>query len=278
MDNDFRSLTDTQWAFIEGLMDQNLPPERGTPRANLRSVWNSILYLLSQGCRWIDIPNDRSVYAARATAHAWMLRWQYEGVFDRVLSGLLQLAVKQKKIDLTQVSVDGLFPPAPGGGSEVGRGYKGKGVLLHLLVDNSGLPLAMSSTPANGDERRQVLQLLQQSQTLKHRKTLCSRPMMVLQADKGYDASWLRQELIKRKIFPFIPRRQMGKPSPDRPRTREVAETFHIKSNRWAVERAFAWLKRKFRRLMLRWERLPVAWNAFVTLALIRYWQQLLIR
>jgi hypothetical protein len=60
---------------------------------------------------WVDIPVDRSTYAARAAAHAWMLRWQHEGVFDRVLSGLLQLAVDHKKIDLTQVSVDGPFSP-----------------------------------------------------------------------------------------------------------------------------------------------------------------------
>lgn len=101
--------------------------------------------------------------------------------------------------------------------------------------------------------------------------------MMVLQADKGYDASWLRQELMNHQIFPFIPRRTMGKITPERPRTREVAKVFHIKSTRWVVERTFAWLKRKFRRLMLRWERLPVAWSAFATLALIRYWQQYLV-
>ena len=114
MHTEFSTLTDTQWAVIQGLMDQDLPPERGTPRANFRTVWNSILYVLSRGCRWIDLPINRSIYAARATAHAWMLRWQQEGVFDRVLSGLLQLAMQQKKIDLTQVSVDGSFSPCTG--------------------------------------------------------------------------------------------------------------------------------------------------------------------
>jgi hypothetical protein len=31
--------------------------------------------------------------------------------------------------------------------------------------------------------------------------------MMILEADKGYDVSWLRQELLNPQIFPFIPKR-----------------------------------------------------------------------
>ncbi|MCB1112576.1 MAG: transposase [Chlamydiia bacterium] len=113
MDNDFTALTDDQWSLIQTLMEYDLPPERGTPRANFRLVWNSILYVLCRGCRWVDIPKNRSIYAARATAHAWLLRWQHQGVFDRVLSGLLQIALKEKKVDLTQVCVDGSFSPCP---------------------------------------------------------------------------------------------------------------------------------------------------------------------
>jgi transposase len=139
----------------------------------------------------------------------------------------------------------------------VGRGYKGKGVLLHLLVDHHGLPLAITSTPANGDERRQVLPLLKQSKVQKHTEDLCKRPMMILEADKGYDASWLRQELLNRNIFPFIPKRRIGRPGLGGPNTREIAKAFSITSTRWTVERSFAWLKRKFRRLLLRWERRP---------------------
>jgi hypothetical protein len=47
----------------------------------------------------------------------------------------------------------GLFPPSPGGGQEVNHGYKGKGSLLHLLIDGTGNPLAITTTDANGDEQ-----------------------------------------------------------------------------------------------------------------------------
>jgi hypothetical protein len=34
-----------------------------------------------------------------------------------------------------------LFPPGKGGGQGVDYGYKGKGVLIHLIVDKNGAPL-----------------------------------------------------------------------------------------------------------------------------------------
>lgn len=172
----------------------------------------------------------------------------------------------------------GLFPPAPGGGAEVCRGYKGKGSLLHLLTDYNGNPLAITTTAANGDERKQVSKLLDRSGIASYDRNLRKRSMIILEGDKGYDSNKVRQMLLNRGIFPFIPRRRIGKPSPDRPTQKEVAEFFKIKSVRWKVERTFAWLKRKYRRLLMRWERLPSAWNAFATLALVHFWQVNLFR
>lgn len=54
-----------------------------------------------------------------------------------------------------------LFPLAPGGGQQVEYGYKGKGVLMHLLVDSHGRPVLIKNTGAKGDEKKQALQLLQ---------------------------------------------------------------------------------------------------------------------
>jgi hypothetical protein len=52
------------------------------------------------------------------------------------------------------------FPPGKGGGEGVAHGRKGKGILIHSLTDVVGMPLAHRTTPANGDERAQVLPLL----------------------------------------------------------------------------------------------------------------------
>jgi len=162
-----------------------------------------------------------------------------------------------------------LFPPAPGGGSGVAHGYKGKGTLIHLLVDKRGHPICATTTAANGDERKQVMPLLKCFEKLPVRNR---KIMIILEADGGYDANWLRAKLFAKNIFPCIPYRQIGKPSQDRPPRKKVLEFFKIKSVRWVVERAFSWLKRRCRRLMQRWERLLKVWESFVTMGLIYTW------
>lgn len=139
----------------------------------------------------------------------------------------------------------GLFPPSPGGGQEVAHGHKSKGTLLHLLIDGCGNPLAITATAANGAEREEVTKL---TATVEELRSLGER-MTILEADKGYDADWLRQALLIAQIFPLIPYRKIR--SRNAPTMQEVCSTFGLSRKRWMVERAFAWLKRRCRRLML---------------------------
>lgn len=150
----------------------------------------------------------------------------------------------------------GLFPPAPGGGEAVSHGYKGKGSLIHLLVDGNGRSLAVTTTSACGNERSEVKKLLSKVPILRVR-ALTER-VIVLEADRGYDCAWLRKALLIRGIFPFIPFRKMTCRAA--PRTEEMIKTFHLEKNRWKIERAFAWLKRRCRRLLMRWERKEIIW------------------
>lgn len=162
----------------------------------------------------------------------------------------------------------GLFPPSPGGGQEVNHGHKGKGSLLHLLIDGLGNPLAITTTGANGDERREVGKLIDQLGGIE-KKPLGER-MTVLEADKGYDAEWLRKALLIAKIFPLIPYRKIrGRTAPE---IAEICQIFNITRKRWMVERAFSWLKHRCRRLMLRWERIAKIWTGFATMGLIYTW------
>jgi transposase len=136
----------------------------------------------------------------------------------------------------------------------VDYGYKGKGVLIHSLVDANGNPLAISTTAANGDERKQVEILLSK---------LPKMPQS-LYADKGYDADWLRSLLAEKyNIISHIPKRSWAKHRPKQTNTQ---------SKRWVVERTFAWYQRKFRRINIKWERKKSAWNAFLNFAIIYLW------
>lgn len=130
-----------------------------------------------------------------------------------------------------------------------------------------------TTTPANGDERREVEKLLDKIPGL-HKKPLGNR-MVVLEGDRGYDCAWLRQALLIRGIFPLISYRKTN--GRIFPKTEEIIETFRLEKKRWKVERAFAWLKRRCRRLLLRWERKVKIWNGFVTLGVIYMWVKNLV-
>lgn len=111
MVTNFQALSDEQWSLIVNLMELQLPPERGMPRSDLRKVWNSLLFVLTRGCRWIDLPRDSNLFVPRSTAHGWLKQWSQTGVFDKVMSGLLQVALEKGKLDLSQLATDGSFSP-----------------------------------------------------------------------------------------------------------------------------------------------------------------------
>src|SRR5262245_38380010 len=109
MNESFRHLSDDQWSLVLSLMDWAPPLERGTPRSDLRKVWNSLFFILIHGCRWIDLPKDDQYFVPRSTAHKWIKQLSINGVLDRVLGGMLELAIRRGAVDLSQLSVDGSF-------------------------------------------------------------------------------------------------------------------------------------------------------------------------
>lgn len=158
------------------------------------------------------------------------------------------------------------FSAGKGGGEFVDYGYKGKGVTNHLLVDGEGSPIAIEVTSAKGDERLQVEPLLERvSKQIKIFQKETGR-VPIFEADKGYDANALRIKLLKRSIYPIIAKRKMGK----HPEDKKIA--YWIRRKRWQVERAISWLQRKFRRLVVRWERKLDYWKGFLSFSLIKYW------
>src|SRR3954452_17965861 len=91
-----------------------------------------------------------------------------------------------------------LFPPGKGGGEGVAHGGKGKGILIHSLTEGRGMPLANRVTPANGDERAQVVPLLDAVKVHTGKRGRPRKRLKVIATDKGYDAQALRQQLRKR--------------------------------------------------------------------------------
>jgi IS5 family transposase len=162
------------------------------------------------------------------------------------------------------------FPPGKGGGEGVAHGRKGKGILLHSFTEAGGMPFAACTTPANGDERAQVMPLLDAVVIKTGKRGRPRKRPKVLAADKGYDSKALRQQLRRRGIRAQLPKRVWKSRKPrGRPLKMEVP--------RFQAERTFAWFQKKYRRLVVRWERRSVYFNAFLAIAIIHIWIQKLI-
>ena len=151
-----------------------------------------------------------------------------------------------------------LFPPARMGGENVEYGYKGKGSLMHLIVDAEGKPLYATLTGAKGNERTELPKLLD--------KLKVTGGMCIIEADKGYDSKAVRLEILNRGYYPLIPYRG-NKKGPDK----------WVVRMRWKVERCFSWLKRSYRRIATRWERFSSVYEAFMLLGIAFFWVRKLV-
>jgi len=158
-----------------------------------------------------------------------------------------------------------LFPPGKGGGEGVNYGYKGKVILIHSITDANGMPVVAITTPANGDERQQVLPLLDKIRLATLKRGNPKRRPKVIAADKGYDAKWLRHNLRTKGIRPQIKKRHRGG---KKLRGRPIKDVVP----RYQQERSFSWFQRKYRRLVVRWERRKVYFDAFLLLACSYIW------
>jgi hypothetical protein len=158
-----------------------------------------------------------------------------------------------------------LFPPGKGGGEGVARGGKGQGILIHSLTAGDGMPWAPRTTPAKGDERAQVMPLLD---AVKVRTGTRGRPrkrLKVLATDTGYEATALRPRLRQRGMRPQLPKRVW---KTKHPRGRPIKKTVP----RCQAARTCAWFQKQYRRLVVRWERLAACFMAFLALATIHMW------
>ena len=76
---------DQQWQQIEALLPPEHSGKRGRPYRPHRPVVNGILWILTTGARWIDLPPR---YGPWQTAYDRFVRWRKSGVWDKVLVSL----------------------------------------------------------------------------------------------------------------------------------------------------------------------------------------------
>lgn len=95
-------LTDTQWKRIKRLLPK--PAATGRPRVNEREVINGILYVLSTGCRWEDMPHD--IGASYQTCNRPLLDYQRRRIWQKLLGELMKEADRKGLINLNNAYHD----------------------------------------------------------------------------------------------------------------------------------------------------------------------------
>lgn len=253
-------INDGWWAQIEPLLPERKPHPLGchNPRIPDRTAMNAILLVLRTGMQWNAL--NATGICSCSSAYRRFREWTEAGVFkDFWRNGLVQYD-KLKGIDWEWLSMDGAMTKAPLAGTEktgpnpTDRGKQG--VKRSLLTEGNGIPLALAIDGANRHDMKLV------EETLK--AIVVDRPAPTedepqgLCMDKEYDYDEVH-ELVKE--FGFTAHiRSRGEEA------KAIKQEIGFKARRWVVERTHSWMNR-FRRILVRWEKLPETFLAMLHFA-----------
>jgi transposase len=122
----------------------------------------------------------------------------------------------------------------------------------HVITEAQGIPRAAILTGATAHEVTQVLPLGEAMPAVRGKRGRPRHRPACVQGDRGYDSEPHRESLRARGTAPLLAKR--GTPHGS-----------GVGVYRWVVERTRSWLH-QFRRLRLRYERLPEIHEAFLTI------------
>lgn len=121
----WEGFTDEEWEVVKEELEA--PPvgkKGGRPWIDDRLVWNSAMYVLITGCRWVDIPVGEQ-WAKKSTAHRRLRRYEELGQLEKIQARLLGIAHRRGLIDWENGAIDGSFSPWQGRRRGCGEGPQG---------------------------------------------------------------------------------------------------------------------------------------------------------
>lgn len=260
-------LTDRQWLTLQGFLPRN--GRRGKQWKDHRLVIDGILWVLSDGGRWRNLPER---FGNWKTVYERFRRWSQEGFWGEILSELQVLKAKEGAIHWELFAIDGSvirahqavagaekerLPQHEPSDHALGRSQGGFSTKLHLVAaigDGVVLPVAIEVGPGQQHETQRIVPLIE---------ALESGGMLPekLAGDKGYSAKWIREYLWKKGVEPVIPH-QKSEAAREGPFDRESYRKRNL------IERGISLLK-WFRRVATRYEKLAVHYLGMLKLAIL---------
>jgi hypothetical protein len=241
------------------------------PKLSLHTLFNYILKLLYLGCQWKELPIEKDDRGRQEIHYTGVYRafrkWEADGCFDTIFQGTVLTLHHADLLDISVIHGDGTTTAAKKGGDNIGfSGHKKvKGDKVIAFCDRKCNVIApFISAPGNQNESPLLREALPAVMGIADTLELDLRGTIV-SLDGVYDCRRNRKAIFNRHMVPNINPNPRGRTSTKRGRKPFFdAEIFKERFN--TIERVFGW-EDKFRRLLLRFERLSQLHYAFKSLA-----------
>jgi putative transposase len=247
MQTKFTELTDSQWQYIEKILEQEQGKRKR--RQDMRQILNAILCITRTGVQWRNLD---SKYPGWNIVYYYFSKWQKKDILKKLLSCLVKTerVRNHREAEVSRVAIDSQSVKKVSfinleTGTDGGKKVNGR--KRHLAVDSLGLPIAIGVTSAQVHDGQGGFELLWQLEESSDRLSLICADM----AYRG-EFSDIVENIYKWQI--------------DITQKPESKKGFVPQKGRWQVERSFAWLN-FFRRLAKDYERTTASAVAFVQLA-----------
>jgi putative transposase len=253
-------ISDQLWNVLEPVLPVHVnthPFGGGRPRVPDRRCADGIFYVLRTGCQWKAL--DQTELCAGSTAHDRYQAWVKAGVFLKLWRAGVEQFDELQGIDWAWLSMDGAMTKAPLGGENTGPNPTDRaksGVKRSLLTEGQGVPVGLAVEGANRHDMKLVRNTIE-SLVVERPDPSPEQPQGMC-LDKGYDFQEVRDILAEFGFTAHI--RSRGEEA------KELAQEAGQRARRWVVERTHSWMNR-FRRILIRWEKKPENYLAFLHFA-----------
>ncbi len=108
-------VSDELWEIVEPLLPEEPPkPKGGRPRLDDRAALTGILFVLKSGIPWEMLPQEMGC-GSGVTCWRRLKEWQEAGVWERLLSVLLDRLGGDDQVEWERASLDSAIIPAKRG-------------------------------------------------------------------------------------------------------------------------------------------------------------------
>lgn len=223
-------ITREQFELIKPILES--AKKKTAPRkVDLFDVFNAILYVLREGCRWRSLPQK---YPKWQLVYYYFRLWKepredegsiLEQVLEKLVENHRNKDARNKNTSFIIVDAQSVKNTETAEQKGYDGGKKISGIKRHIAVDSQGLPHAITVTTANVSDKAGAKQMIDDY------KDSLDKVTKVL-VDGGYTGNPF-SSFIEEKLSAKV---EVAK--------RSELHTFAVIPKRWVVERSFAWIER----------------------------------